>query len=158
MKSIHPVLILLTIALFVAGGCYTVLRHPSTYDMTDDYGDKACADCHADADLYHYTEAYGGSWYLHYPAPWAFYYQSPWWYGDYWYYDPDTPGAPYPVELGGRHLWNRGGGLTPGPVPPQGEQQLPAVTGQQDRSDSRDTDKPVREEKEKKKKRTLWGR
>ncbi len=158
MKRIHPLFLLLVIATLAGGGCYTLLRHPETYDLDGDHAtSKACADCHEDTDLYHYTEAYGGDWYSYYPDPWAYYYQSPWWYEDYWYYSPDPDGPASPSNSGGRHLWDRGGG-DPGFVPSQGGRQIesPPPT-KPDRSKESD-DKKAEKEKKRKKKRRLWGR
>ena len=157
MRRIHPVLILLVLALFAAGGCYTVLHHPQAYESTDGhYADKACADCHADADLYHYTEGYGGSWYYTYPPSWAYYYQSPWWYGDYWYYEPSHDGPAAPTESG-RHLWNRGGASAPEFLPGQGEQiKVPSNTIKPGETTGNSDEKPAK--KKKPKKRSLWGR
>jgi hypothetical protein len=159
VKRIHPTLVLLVLALFVAGGCYTVLRHPATYtydyDWAEDHsGQKVCADCHADADLYHYVEAYGGSWYNTYPDPWAYYYQSPWWYGDYWYYESDD-GIAGPIETGERHLWSRGGRGTD-LLPSQGEQIQSAPSPNQSNPSSSGTEEKPKEKP--KKKRRVWSR
>ena len=155
----NPIAILLVAVILAGAGCYTVLRHPHTYDLADEYSEqKACADCHADADLYHYTSGLGSGWYDYYPAPWAVYYQSPWWYEDYWYYTPD-PGRPgsQPVT-GERSLWNRGIGTDPNPLPSQGGKNIDKPQAPDTpRSDPKDSEQKP-EPPKKKKKRRIWGR
>jgi hypothetical protein len=100
--------ILLVVVLLSAGGCYTVLRHPTGSDITyqGSYG-RSCADCHAGAEFYHPYYSYGRSNYY-----WNDYYGHPWWYNDYWWWDHHDGGndgeAP-DVEQGERHLWSPGG-------------------------------------------------
>lgn len=164
MVRLYPLLALLVVIALAGAGCYTVLRHPATYDLSQDQhydGQRACADCHADVELFDYVTAHGASWYRYYPDSWAVYYQSPWWYDDYWYYAPD-PSNPPPAEVTGeRTLWGRGTGGGPGWLPTQGSDKgssaLPQVKPQ--RNDTQNDDKPNQDKpKKKKKKRTLWGR
>ena len=150
----------LAIALALAGaGCYTVLRHPATGDLTDDYGEaKSCADCHADADLYHYTDAYGMDWYQYYPTPWARYYQSPWWYEDYWYYTPPAGHPATPAVTDERNMWSRppgGSDLLPSQGKQKVETPLPSET---QKPDAKPSGEKPKEEPQKKKKRTIWSR
>ena len=161
MPRFKVLYLLLALTVLAGAGCYTVLRHPETYDTTGEYYErKACSDCHADADLYHYTERYGGGWYEYYPAPWAYYYQSPWWYEDYWYYTPDPNDLGSPPVTGGRTLWNRGLGSDPDPLPSQGGDAIsPPLPADSPRPDTKENnDKPVKPKPTKKKKRTIWGR
>ena len=157
MRRSRPLVLILAVAALAGGGCYTVLRHPMADDLTDVHGtQRACADCHIDADLHHYTQAYGASWYSYYPAPWAMYYGSPWWYEDYWYYVPDTDQPALPAPRGGRNVWSRDGG-GPGFVPYQGAPNIaPAPSGKEETP--RATGEDEKREKKEKKKRTLWGR
>ncbi len=166
MKLAHPILGLVVLAVTAGGGCYTVLRHPTSIDITQEQQDEAqgprtCSDCHADADLYHYSRSYDLGWYEYYPAPWAVYYESPWWYDNYWYYPPQSQGPGAAAETRGRHMWSRGTGGGPGFLPPQGDQNTSpsgSVTSP-DKPKPQDGDKPQQDEKAKKKeKRRLWGR
>jgi hypothetical protein len=161
MKRIHPITWVLLLAVAAGGGCYTVLRHPDTVEFTDDSGQtKACAECHADADLYHFTDSYNEGWYEYYPAPWAAYYATPWWYQDYWYYDlPDPIDPDAPRAERGRHLWARGSTGGSAPLPVQGGKDTLAPSVPATTDTPKPEDKPSPPEKEKKKeKRHLWGR
>lgn len=101
---------LLLLAVLMASGCYTVLRHPTGSDVVsqDSYG-RTCSDCHADAQFYHPYYRYGSSY-----NRWNDYYGSPWWYDNYWWWDHndghnDDGSQPGNVETGERHLWSSGG-------------------------------------------------
>jgi hypothetical protein len=167
---------LLLVAIIAGAGCYTVLRHPAPLDMAEDgyengYSDqRACADCHADADLYHYTDPHNAAWYNTYPAPWAYYYDTPWWYDDYWYYPSEPsnghggPGDATLEERSGRNAWTRPPGGGPGWLPSQDTPQAPPAVTQPDNTKPNDkpdknTDKDDKDKKEEKKeKRKLWNR
>ncbi len=103
--------VLLLLAVLMASGCYTVLRHPTGSDIvgSQSYG-KSCSDCHADAQFYHPYYRYGTSYHR-----WNDYYGSPWWYNDYWWwghndgYHDNEGNPPSDVETGERHLWSSGG-------------------------------------------------
>lgn len=161
MLRLKLLAILLVAAIFAGAGCYTVLRHPQTYDLTGEYYEqKSCADCHADADLYHYTERYGSGWYEYYPAPWAVYYQSPWWYEDYWYYTPDPNHLGSPPVTGDRTPWSRQIGPGSDPLPSQGKQKVdnPLPPDAQRSDPKEDEQKPAERREKKPRKRNIWGR
>ncbi|MBM3285970.1 MAG: hypothetical protein FJY88_01250 [Candidatus Eisenbacteria bacterium] len=161
MTRIRPVVWLLLLAVLAGAGCYTVLRHPEPMELTEEDGSsKACSDCHADADLYHYAHEYDVGWYQYYPAPWAVYYSSPWWYDSYWYYPPHDPDPGLPQETGGRSLWSRGSTSDSNPLPIQGGTGAlpPAGLTSPDKPKPGETTQPPKEEKKDKEKRRLWGR
>lgn len=122
-------LLTLLVAIPLAAGCYTVLRHPDSGDLVaEESGSRrACADCHGDSPFYRdafdpHVYGYGGYWV--YPG-WSEYYYRPWWYSDYWYYSDSGTGEP--VETRGRHMWDSGGRRELGTsVPPV----YPGLTGQ----------------------------
>jgi hypothetical protein len=58
-------IVLLTCCL---AGCYTLLKHPTTVELTDDMDFASCTDCH---DSYPYPGPYDEV------APWS---PPPWWY------------------------------------------------------------------------------
>ncbi len=160
MNRAHPLWILLLAAVVAGAGCYTMLRHPAVGEEGDVGEARACADCHADADLYHDIGVYDYHWYRFYPAPWAAYYEPPWWYEDFWYSpNPSEPGLP--VETRERHLWTREGSSGPGYLPVQGDKNI-GGTGKPTRPDTPpskpDPDDKGDEKKDKKEKRHLWGR
>jgi hypothetical protein len=159
-------LLAITLAIGLGVGCYTMIRHPetdvTTGDMTDT-ADRTCADCHSDADYYHWTDPYYTSFYSYYPSTWGSYYLHPWWYGKDWYPGSSSPGQGL-VEPDGRHAWDRGPGSAD--VPSIGGTQIrsgsgdgakstPAVvdTSRSHRSEVKEQPK-AREEK----KRNAWGR
>jgi hypothetical protein len=137
----------------------------------DSFEQRACADCHAEADLYHYTNAHEEGWYSYYPPEWAYYYDTPWWYDDYWYYPPPpppVPGEPEDVEgRTGRTVWTRPSGGGPGWLPSQGspkDQNLGAHPDTTKPTDTRNDgngsndQNNEKDEKDKKAKRRLWRR
>lgn len=169
MRRLPALWMAMTLAAIAGAGCYTVLRHPESLELTEvDLHDRACADCHVDSDLYHYVDEGWGGWYVLYPEPWRQYYQSPWWYEDYWQvpYYPQAPSVP--VERGERHLWERrtaGGGGTlryQGPKDEQGGD--PAANPSANPGNNNPTPPPPAtddddDDKDKgDKKRRLWGR
>ena len=160
MPRVHVLALLLAAAVLAGAGCYTVLRHPNTYDLADESQEqKSCADCHADADLYHYTDAHGWGWYNYYPAPWAVYYQSPWWYEDYWYYTPNSGDPGSPAVTDERNLWGRSPGVESDFLPSQGKQKIDSpLPSNTEKPDATPTGNEAKEDSKKKKKRTLWGR
>lgn len=146
-------------------GCYTMIRHPEIDPSesamhTDQVGDTSCADCHADADYYHWTSPYYTSFYSDYPSTWGTYYLNPWWHDKYW--APGSGGSGEPVERDGRHAWDRGPGAPR--VPSVGGSQSTISTGKpaaapQDTASGRNN-RPEKEQPREKeeKKRNAWGR
>jgi len=162
MKRRTPIPYVMLLATLVAAGCYTVLRHPHPADLSDESGmQKACSDCHTDADLYHFPDAYDADWYRFYPAPWAVYYEPPWWYEDYWNYAPHPVDPDNPADAGNRQLWSRGGGAS-GTLPYQGRQKEVGTDGNPTPQEEGKSQNPPEGDKDKAKKektkRRLWGR
>lgn len=163
MTRSRPLPFLLLAAALAGAGCYTMLRHPVVDQLADHESTaRACADCHAEADLYHEIGVYDFHWYRFYPAPWAAYYEAPWWYDDYWF----TPGpgdSSQPPDDRERHLWTREGSSGPGYLPVRGDKSI-GGTGKPAGSETpspppRNNDGGKEEEKkDKKEKRHLWGR
>ncbi|MDM7915297.1 MAG: hypothetical protein ACE15D_12905 [Candidatus Eisenbacteria bacterium] len=165
MNRLPAIAWILVAALVSGAGCYTVLRHPAAVDMTQaETGEPlSCADCHADANLYH-PYAYDLGWYGYYPPAWASYYATPWWYDSYWYYPHDGGSDIPPAVSGGRTIWSReGAGGSNAPLPTQGSGvSNPTKDRPNDPNDkpgrddgSKDDDK---KDKEKKDERRPWRR
>ncbi len=115
MRRLGLILLLISaLALGTGLGCYTMIRHPDTGDLTGEEPSdgKSCLDCHSDADAYHWTDPYYTSLYGYYPSTWGAYYAHPWWYGANWYTPSDHGNAP--AEIGGRNAWDRGPGAPAG--------------------------------------------
>lgn len=125
----------------LAAGCYTVVSHPASMQVTaagssDSHGgDLACGECHVESEWLGYFDhplIYGSAGYYGYDW-WYDYYQRPWWFDDYWYGDGGGSGAP---GEGGRLSWTKrpdrrgdelypstetsGPQLSPGTVPSSG--------------------------------------
>ncbi|UCF77753.1 MAG: hypothetical protein JSW03_06470 [Candidatus Eiseniibacteriota bacterium] len=143
------------ILALVAGGCYTVLKHPEGVTLMDEsYQRKSCMDCHQEAWFYHYDPYWYGT---YYPNDWWGYYGRPWWYDDYWYYY--GTGEYEPVERGRRHMWTVPSlrppdnlGIQPGfkpPAPGSGEDTSKKKAPAKEPEDSK-------KEESKKKKRHMW--
>ncbi len=90
MKRICLVFLLVGMGILLAG-CYTVLVHPQTSEMTRSDSPRHCSDCHNSADYYYWHFPYLDTWYWRYPY-WRSYYCRPWWWDDYWWWDDsETP-------------------------------------------------------------------
>jgi hypothetical protein len=113
MKRLTRILLLAAVVPLLAGlGCYTMLQHQGSPDLTsgDTYGDdsagKDCVDCHSNTDAYHWTDPYY-DWYTTSPVGWTTYaYDAhPWWNGE-WYWN-QKPANDSGVERNGQHAWTR---------------------------------------------------
>lgn len=118
MKHLAKLLSLAICAGAIAGlGCYTMIRHPETDMTTAGAGsmDRSCADCHADADYYHWVDPYYTQFYRQHPASWGAYYAHPWWHSGQYGYDTGSGDHHPPANDGeqdnsdGRSAWGRGG-------------------------------------------------
>lgn len=118
------------VALFIGasvlGGCYTVLKHPTT-EVTGhgDFAGRNCYSCHdgsgsaLDYDPMHVPA------FDYYTDSWYGFYAYPWWHRDIWHEDRygyggwrDSLGYQVPVDTGSRmNLWGRGTSAPP-PLPP----------------------------------------
>ncbi len=162
LKRFHIPLVIL-IAASSAAGCYTILRHPGPEtDLTDETGIRRdCADCHADADLYHVPGGYDTGWYGYYPPLWADYYAAPWWYDGYWYHSGRSSREAPPAAAGERRVWSRDASNV-GSLPTGNANVTPPANSEKPSGGA--ADKPTRETKEDKKKeeekkeRRIWGR
>jgi hypothetical protein len=139
----------------VAGGCYTVLKHPEGVAMMDEgYQRKSCMDCHQESWFYHYDPYWYGT---YYPNDWWGYYGRPWWYDDYWYYS--GAGEYEPVERGRRHMWTVPSlrppdnlGIRPGLKPPKSTGESSGKKAPPKKSEDK------KKKDSKKKKRHMWSK
>jgi len=100
------------LAALLLGGCYTLLNHPGTLELTSAETEGDCSRCHAqqeqiDVGVYPWVEYYAYS-----SSPWINYYGAPWWHDGYWERciecdgsESSSAGDDYVLE--GRHGWGR---------------------------------------------------
>jgi hypothetical protein len=156
MKGSAVALVILGLfVVLLAGGCYTVLRHPTGDSVVQGEAYyRSCGDCHEDAAYYHPFYSYGRS-----NDRWRGYYGNPWWYNDYWWYQHDHGNddevAP-PVEQGTRHLWGSGGWASGGWGfhKPANEPEVKNPQGTDEEKPS--GEKPDEEKPKKEDERNLW--
>jgi len=100
-------------------GCYTMLRHPNSTDVTDGgHYDSECLQCHDGATGYADDPWVADYWFDSY-VPWISYYDNPWWSETRWACCGDDDDELDRTVKGGRVNWGR--------VPRDSDSALPAV-------------------------------
>jgi hypothetical protein len=163
MRRLGLILILASaLALGTGFGCYTMVRHPDTGDLTTEhYSDgQSCSDCHAESDASNWTDPYYTSLYGYYPSTWGAYYAHPWWYDSGWGTAPGPDGGT--TVISGRNAWDRGPGAPSGYHPASGGTGTAigapsSGSASSTPADSSKTEKPKEKPKEDSKRR-LWRR